>query len=390
MKNRMLSAITVISISLFLTGCQTGLKPPQNPKVVEIEIEQLPSIKFSGEGKYKAAFDNRKTYNLFRPWNSWRGTSDYGLFWSGYTSRPDKIGLQEIYWNYYYTRKVPYPGLEPFIRKGVNWNHDAEYGETFAVKYYDPEYANWFANFVKTRANAADGVMLDWWHDHHGKHIASEQTVRNARIEIAKAIKKINGSDYLILGNVNWRKEVATLPWLNGVFLELYKTPYKRANAYYLSEIDKMVDLIKYYDSNLQYPKLIAFEPWRVTDKSKSAQIDRLSADNQRYAQLFANILNIHSDNGYFIYADNNHDSAGGDHAHALYDFYKLDIGKPVSVGNSPISRVGFRAYEKGLMGYNYTENLLIINYDGFVLNIPPFSGNLCVYKATDFISKCE
>ena len=69
--------------------------------------------------------------------------------------------------------------------------------------------------------------MLDWWHDHHQSSSGySKHQVRMARTAIAKKLRAKIGPDKIILGNVSWRKDTATVPYINGVFLELYKEPY--------------------------------------------------------------------------------------------------------------------------------------------------------------------
>ena len=168
------------------------------------------------------------------------------------------------------------------------------------------------------------------------------------------------------------------IDYLNGVFLELWKPHF---NAYTSIEIDTMVDVLTYYENELQYPKLIAFEPWRVSQQSKSNSKslteDRLTPENQKFAKLFATILNVHTSNGYYLYADSNDDTEDGDHGHAWYSFYDLDIGKPTSKGVEVANRIGVRKYEKGLLGYNYTSGDIDIVTPNGTIKIPSQSGEI-------------
>ena len=217
--------------------------------------------------------------------------------------------------------------------------------------------------------------MLDWWHDYHFE-VNSTSEVAKARKQIAQHVREKMGDDFLLVGNVNWDKDTATIENLNGVFLELYKPHF---NAYTSIEIDTMVDVLTYYENELQYPKLIAFEPWRVSQQSKSNSKslteDRLTPENQKFAKLFATILNVHTSNGYYLYADSNDDTEDGDHGHAWYSFYDLDIGKPTSKGVEVANRIGVRKYEKGLLGYNYTSRDIEIDTPNGTIKIPSQSG---------------
>lgn len=375
-------------IAFAAIGCNpdsvaTNNKPSTTQYVVEFE-----TAKPNAAGAYTSELSARNTFNIFRAWNSSISPGKYGLYWtSNNYDLPGKFSLEETYWNYHYVGKSHsnYPGIKQFVRKGVNWGHAAEYGKTLATDYTNPEFHKYYADLVAQRNSDVDGILLDWWHDHHGK-VNSKAAVAKARKQIAQAVREKMGDDFLLVGNVNWRKDTATIQHLNGVFLELYKTPYERKNAYNSSEIDKMVNLLKYYENKLQYPKLIAFEPWRVSQRSKSngrsLTEDRLTPENQRFAKLFATILSVHTSNGYYLYADSNHDTDYGDHGHAWYSFYDLDIGKPTSLGIEVAKRVGVRRYEKGLLGYNYTSRDVEVATPNGTLKIAAKSGALCQFTS--------
>ncbi len=332
-------------------------------------------------GAYTAELTERKTFNVFRAWNTSISPEKYGLYWTHdiYDELPGKFSLETPGWNYHYVGKTwnNYPGIEQFVRKGVNWGHGAEYGTTLATDYTNPEFHDYFAELVASLNSDVDGILLDWWHDNHYE-INSKSAVAKARKQIAQHVREKMGDDFLLVGNVNWDKDTATIENLNGVFLELYKPHF---NAYTSIEIDTMVDVLTYYENELQYPKLIAFEPWRVSQQSKSNSKslteDRLTPENQKFAKLFATILNVHTSNGYYLYADSNDDTEDGDHGHAWYSFYDLDIGKPTSKGVEVANRIGVRKYEKGLLGYNYTSRDIDIVTPNGTIKIPSQGGEI-------------
>ncbi|MBT4778602.1 MAG: hypothetical protein HOO03_10215 [Rhodobacteraceae bacterium] len=222
--------------------------------------------------------------------------------------------------------------------------------------------------------------MLDWWHDSQTSSSGySKHQVRKARIEIAKKLRNEIGPDKIILGNVNWRKDKATVPYINGVFLELYKSPYHESSGrlYRLQELKKIEGLLNYYEKNLQEPKLIALEGWRktksVTDK------DRNTPENRKMAKLLTAMSVVIPTNGYILYADNNPDTSDGDHAHIFYDFYSFDIGKPTSGYNKVKSGVGYKEHEQGFIAYNITSKpQKIIRANGQEHQVEAKSGLFC------------
>ncbi len=346
------------------------------------------TVEFDGtgtttRGAYTEELTERKTFNIFRAWNSDISPDKYGLYWTHdiYDELPGKFSLETPNWNYQYVEESydDYPGIAQFVREGVDWGHDSKYGKTLATDYTNPAFHDYFADLVANLNSDVDGIMLDWWHDHHYE-INSESEVAEAREQIAQHIREKMGDDFLLVGNVGWDKDTATIDYLNGVFLELWKPHF---NAYTSIEIDTMVDILNYYENELLYPKLIAYEPWRVTNQAKPRTEDRLTPENERFAKLFATILNVHTSNGYYLYPDSNfEDTYEGvfegtlsDHRHAWYSFYDIDIGKPTSKGVQVANRIGVRRYEKGLLGYNYTSKDVEIITPNGLIKIPSESG---------------
>ncbi len=370
-------------LAFALAGCNMNEVATTNTPNIKQYFVQFEESTLNATGAYTAELNSRRTFNIFRAWNSGIFPAKYGLYWADNYDLPGKFSLEETYWNYHYVGKSNYLGIEKFVKKEVKWDHAAEYGETLATDYTNPEFHVYYADLVATLNSNVDGILLDWWHDSHGK-VNSKSAVAKARKKIAQAVREKMGDDFLLVGNVNWRKETTTIQYLNGVFLELHKTPFERKDAYTSREIDSMIDLLKYYEKNLLYPKIIAFEPWRVTQRTKSNGMslpeDRLTPVNQRFAKLYATILSVHTSNGYYLYADSNHDTEYGDHAHAWYSFYDIDIGKPTSKGVEVANRIGVRRYEKGLLGYNYTSRDVEVATPNGTIKIPPNSGAICEF----------
>lgn len=374
----------LVSIAVIAFGLLASCIPVENqstPTVQEVQQNHL----------VDPILAQRQTINPFLAWNSREGQTGnrYGLTWtanpqrSQYQQNEPLIRLTELYWNYYYPNQswLNYPGIEPYLTNR-NWGHAAEYGVTLATDINSPDFLRYIAavgaNNVKS--SNAHGVMLDWWHDRHQGGF-SEGSVRRARQLLVRELRATLGQDAIIIGNVNWRRDTATVSQINGVFLELYKDPYEsRSNTLYTrSELFEMESLLRYYDEHLAYPRLIALEGWRKTSAVSDA--DRNTSDNRRMAKIITAMSVVIPANGYILYADNNPDTSDGDHDHLYYDFYSFDIGRPTS-GDNQVSRgVGFKEHERGVVAYNINgRDFDFVTSDGREITVPAHSGLFCEY----------
>lgn len=306
--------------------------------------------------------NNQKTINAFKAWHTnGKPQERYGLMWDAgrynvYTA-DTTISLFQVKWSKNWSKNYSgkswgyYKGNEKYLTKRT-WKNRAQ----FANRIIDPNFQDFIVDVMvqKQKINTTDGIMLDWWHDKHESGYSKHQ-VQMARTAIAKKLRAKIGPDKIILGNVNWEKDTATVPYINGVFLELFKKPSKStSNRLYRSqELRNMESLVDYYEQNLQAPKLIALEGWRKT-KSVTDE-DRNTPENRKMAKLLTAMSVVIPTNGYILYGDNNNDTPDGDHAHLFYDFYSFDIGKPTSGYNKVKSGVGYKEHNKGFIAYNIT-----------------------------------
>lgn len=333
----------------------------------------------------------RRTINPFLAWNVRKGRSGnrYGLAWTAdpqrryYQQATPLIRLSELYWNYYYPNKswLNYPGIEAHLTNR-NWGHAAEYGTTLATDIGSPEFLNYIASVGanNVRSSNAHGILLDWWHDRHQGGF-SESQVRRARQILVKELRSVLGQDAVIIGNVNWRRDAATVSQINGVFLELYKNPYNERSStlYNRTELFEIEGLLRYYDERLAYPRIIALEGWRQTTRVSDG--DRNTPANRRMAKILAAMSVVIPTHGYILYADNNPDTSDGDHDHLYYDFYNFDVGRPTSGYNRVKSGVGFKEHERGVVAYNITGRDVVFQTSyGRRITISANSGLFCEY----------
>lgn len=288
--------------------------------------------------------DGDTLYLIGETWNYWDGEE--------YTLSPDsKFYLDELFEFHVIL------GHTEFTARMINFEH--------------PEWPGVLAEKALNYKNAGfDGMLFDWWHNYAGNG-RNPEDVEAARLAISKAIREKVGDDFILMGNVNDRTNDPTGQYLSGVFMELDKDPSENYVLTYEDEnktagsisIERMEDAIKYWDSTLLWPKIIAFEPWKVTTGDYIA--DRYTEDNYQYAKLFTAMGVVIPENGYILYSDNNPDWDGGDHQHAYYDFYHTDFGKATSGMVQVVEGVAYKQFEKGIIAYNRTASEVEVTLPG-------------------------
>ena len=382
-------------------------KVKDNLKTKEIIAPKALEYKRENSGnRIDQVLSKRKTINVFRAWSGYTfGTSGYGLMWSAVSpTPPTSIGLsiREMLWAYTYPDKFHFgqDGFEKFMTN-KKWGDKAwqEYGRTYNIDYTHPEFLDYFAKLVRKRTENIDGVMFDLWRNNNHSYYGgkSSSTVKKYRYKIAKSIREEMGKDFIILGNVNWEKQRDTHEFLNGVFLELWK---KTRSGYTCKQIKDIASIIEFHDKNLSYPRLVAVNVWKIaknppkekekelTKKIFGKEVDikkfdkdywiknyRSSPENIRFAKLFTAMAMVIPENGYILYGDNNRDNPNNDHHHEIYDFYKIDLGKPTSLKTEIVDGLAFKLHEKGVIVYNITKNNYLIKFDKKEVLVKSFEG---------------
>ena len=392
-----------ISSQLYAATC----KVKDNQKIKEIVAPN--AIEYSRENsgnRIDQVLSKRKTINVFRAWNGHTfGTSGYGLMWSAVSPTPPTsigLGIREMLWAYTYPDKLHFGqvGFDKFMTN-KKWGDKAwqEYGRTYNVDYTHPEFLDYFAKLVRERTVGLDGVMFDLWRNNNHSYYGgkSSSTVKKYRYKIAKSIREEMGKNFIILGNVNWEKQRDTHEFLNGVFLELWK---KTRSGYTCKQIKDIASIIEFHDKHLSYPRLVAVNVWKIaknppknkekelTKKIFGKDVDvkkfdknywiknyRSSPENIKFAKLFTAMAMVIPENGYILYGDNNRDNPNHDHHHEIYDFYKIDLGKPTSLKTEIVDGLAFKLHEKGVIAYNLTKNNYLIKFDKKEVLVKSFEG---------------
>ena len=93
-----------------------------------------------------------------------------------------------------------------------------EEGGFLCLNLHNPEYRRHVAQQAKAAvaSGAVDGVMLDWWSDDAD------------RLALVKEVREAIGNDALIICNANDRTTPQTAPYINGYFMECYRSKTAR------------------------------------------------------------------------------------------------------------------------------------------------------------------
>ncbi|MCY2928774.1 MAG: hypothetical protein NTV86_04635 [Planctomycetota bacterium] len=170
-----------------------------------------------------------------------------------------------------------------------------------------------------------DGVMLDWWDDDED------------RIALVMAVRAAVGDKTLILVNANDRKTPKTAAFVNGYFMECYKS--KTAEDW-----RQIADTLQWAEKNLREPRINCVETWFHSS--------RRDLSLMRATTTLALTLS----DGYCLFSDPN-PLPTPDHLHDWYDFWNKSLGRPVAKGFRREDGSFQRAFERGSVVYNPMGN---------------------------------
>ena len=235
---------------------------------------------------------------------------------------PNIILLAEIRYHDAYKRFLPekhkwwqYKDGKPI----VGW----EEGGYFLLNFQDPEFREHVAEQCKAiiDTGVVDGIMLDWWVDDKD------------RLELVKAIRKTIGEEALILANANDQKTPLTAPYLNGYFMECYRSES-------VDDWKLISDTLLWAEKNLRYPHINCLETWYHN-----------SRQDLNLMRATTTLCLTHS-NGYCLFSDPN-PLPTPDHLHDWYSFWNKSLGKPIADGKTREDNTTIREFEKGTVVYN-------------------------------------
>ncbi len=188
-----------------------------------------------------------------------------------------------------------------------------------------------FRRHVAQRAQAtiasgvADGILLDWWDED------------DDRLALVQEIRRIIGERPLIIANTNDRTAPRTAPYINGFFMECYRSETAQ-------DWQRIADTLSWAEQHLRVPRVNCVEVW-YHDSRQDLNLMR----------AVTTLTLTHSD-GYCLFADPN-PLPSPDHLHDWYPFWDKGLGKPVGEAVRRTDGATQREFEHGTAVYNPLGN---------------------------------
>ena len=177
-------------------------------------------------------------------------------------------------------------------------------------------------------SGVCDGIMLDWWTDD------------DAHLALVREIREAIGDAALVLANANHRQTPRTAPFLNGYFMECYKSESAE-------DWQAIADTLRWAETNLRPPRINCLETWHHGSRR---DVRRMRATTTMALTL---------SDGYCLYSDPN-PLPTPDHLHDWYPFWDERLGRPLAKSVAQADGSVWREFEGGLAVYNPPGNGVI------------------------------
>ncbi|MHB0955215.1 MAG: alpha-amylase family protein [Pirellulaceae bacterium] len=203
-------------------------------------------------------------------------------------------------------------------------------GGFFCLDFHNPDFRSQVARQAKAAVDsgAVDGVMLDWWSDDA------------SRIALIQEVREAVGDKAIILANANDRRTPETAPYINGYFMECYKSTTAM-------DWQDITDTLVWAEEHLREPRVNCLETWY-----------HKSRDDLNLMRATTTLALTHSD-GYCLFSDPN-PLPSPDHLHNWYPFWNKSLGKPFAKGKVADDGTVRREFENGTAVYNPMGNKAI------------------------------
>jgi len=200
-------------------------------------------------------------------------------------------------------------------------------GGFLCLDFHNPEFRSQVVKQAKAAVDSGvvDGVMLDWWSDDP------------SRLALVREVRRAIGEKAIIIANASYRKTPLTAPYINGYFMECYRS--KTAKDW-----QQIADTLAWAETNLREPKVNCLETWY-----------HKSRDDLNLMRATTTLALTHSD-GYCLFSDPN-TLPTPDHRHNWYPFWNKSLGKPTGKARKNPDGTVSRDFEKGTAVYNPMGN---------------------------------
>ena len=202
-----------------------------------------------------------------------------------------------------------------------------EEGGYWQLDFDNPDYREQVAAQAQAavESGVVDGVMLDWWRDD------------DARLALVQLIRQRIGPHALILANPNDVTTPRTAPFINGYFMECYrsKTP---------EDWKRIADTLTWAETHLRAPRINCVETWFQQSRADLALMRATTT------------LALTLSDGYCLFSDPN-PLPTPDHLHDWYPFWEKRLGKPLAAGKRQPDGSVVREFSAGTAVYNPPGN---------------------------------
>ena len=194
----------------------------------------------------------------------------------------------------------------------------------------DVEQAEWqiqVANHAKALhvTGIFDGFMLDWWSDDE------------AHVSLARRVREAIGPEALILVNSNDRVIPKTAPYVNGLFMECYRSATSE-------DWKRISETLRWAESHLREPRINCVETWFHQTRADYALMRAVTT------------LTLTQSDGYCLFSDPNN-LPTPDHLHDWYPFWIRGLGRPTIPGFRRVDGAWERVFPGGTVVYNPSGN---------------------------------
>jgi len=203
------------------------------------------------------------------------------------------------------------------------WNE----GGYLQMDFSNGEYRSQVARQAKAvvESGVADGVMLDWWTDD------------DDRLALVQCIRDRVGDKALILVNANDLTTPRTAAFINGYFMECYRTRTSE-------DWRRIAETLTWAEKNLRQPRINCLETWYHTSR------------NDEYLMRATTTLSLTLSDGYCLFSDPN-PLPSPDHLHSWYPFWQRSLGRALSPGRRRDDGSYTREFDNGTVVYNPMGN---------------------------------
>jgi len=174
-------------------------------------------------------------------------------------------------------------------------------------------------------SGVADGILLDWWHED------------DDRLALIREMRAAIGDEPLVIANTNDRTAPRTAPYINGFFMECYRSETAE-------DWQRIVRTLVWAEEHLRRPHVNCVEVWYHNSRRDLNLMRAVTS------------LTLTHSNGYCLFSDPN-PLPTPDHLHDWYPFWDRSLGRAAGRMIRRNDGATQREFDKGTVVYNPMGN---------------------------------